>query len=202
MIFRRRSRPALLARVREGFSPRKGWRRGFEYIGRRVQRLPDTPHRIALGVACGVVASFTPLFTLHIFVAMGLALAVRANPIAAALGTLFGNPITFPIIATLALGIGGWMLGSDLNDAGARFDLGMVFGDIGGFMERLFWPYLAGGVIPGLAASALTYALVRPAVALYQQRRRTKLGSAARDRVATRLKRRAVKVNPVPEGLE
>ena len=30
--------------------------------GHRVRRLPDTPHRIALGFACGVFVSFTPFF--------------------------------------------------------------------------------------------------------------------------------------------
>jgi uncharacterized protein (DUF2062 family) len=69
MIFKRRKTLGPLGRLLEVLQPRKSWRRGFAYVGRRVQRLPDTPHRIALGFACGAMASFTPLFTLHIVVA-------------------------------------------------------------------------------------------------------------------------------------
>ena len=44
------SRPCS-TRIREAVLPRRGWRRGIEYLGHRVRRLPDTPHRIALGFA-------------------------------------------------------------------------------------------------------------------------------------------------------
>jgi uncharacterized protein (DUF2062 family) len=201
MIFKRRNRPSFGLRVREALNPRKGWRRGFEYIGRRVQRLPDTPHRIALGFACGVMASFTPFFTLHIFVAIGLALAARANAVAAALGTLFGNPLTFPLIAASALGVGGWVLGGTQAEA-AAFSVGQVFSDFGRFFDTLFLPYLVGGIAPGMLASTVAYLVLRPIVAAYQDRRRSKLVSTARARVAAGLSRRRVKVNPVPDGLE
>ena len=39
-------------RARAWIAPRKGWARGFEYMGRRMQRLPDAPESIALGL-CG-----------------------------------------------------------------------------------------------------------------------------------------------------
>lgn len=203
MIFRRRNRPPLWGRIVEAVRPRKSWRRGFRYIGRRVQRLPDTPHRIALGVACGVMASFTPLFTLHFFVAMGLALVVRANVLAAALGTFFGNPLTFPFIAGLSLSLGGWMLGSAKAEAAAQnFDPVIVFRDVGYFLDRIFWPYLLGGCVPGLAAAGAAYVLLRPVVAAYQRRRRAKLVAVADARVRAGLSRTPIKGNPVvaPDG--
>lgn len=201
MIFKRRDRPSLGLRLREALSPRKGWRRGFEYIGRRVQRLPDTPHRIALGFSCGILASFTPFFTLHIFVAIAFALVARANAVAAALGTLFGNPLTFPLIATSALGVGGWLLGGTQAEA-ASFSVGQVFTDFEQFFDTLFLPYLVGGVGPGMLVSATAYLILRPIVAAYQDRRRSRLMSTARTRVAAGLSRSRVKVNPVPDGLE
>ncbi|MEO1293481.1 MAG: DUF2062 domain-containing protein, partial [Pseudomonadota bacterium] len=113
MIFKRRERPPFWLRMREVLSPRKGWKRGFAYIGKRVQRLPDTPHRIALGFACGALASFTPFFTLHLFVAAGLAWIVRANVLAGAFGTIVGNPISFAFIAAVSLRTGNWLLGRE-----------------------------------------------------------------------------------------
>lgn len=171
--------------------PRKGWRRGFEYIGRRVQRLPDTPHRIALGFACGVFASFTPLFSLHIALGLLLALALRANLLSAALGTIVGNPLTFPLIAAAAISIGARFTG---GGASARaFDLGVVFQDLSGFLNTVFLPYLAGGAPLGLSFGLLSYLAVRPIVAAYQRRRRERLGEIARSRMAEHLKGRRVK---------
>ena len=68
------SRPSL-SRLREAVLPKRGYRRGVEYLGHRVRRLPDTPHRIALGFACGVFSSFTPFFGLHIVLAAVIARA-------------------------------------------------------------------------------------------------------------------------------
>ena len=72
MVFKRRDKPPLLTRIREVVYPKRGWRRGIEYLGHRVRRLPDTPHRIALGISCGVFVSFTPFFGIHILAAAGL----------------------------------------------------------------------------------------------------------------------------------
>lgn len=203
MIFRRRHRPAFLVRLGEFIRPRKSWRRGFRYIGRRVQRLPDTPHRIALGFACGVLASFTPFFTLHFFVAMGLAIVVRANVLAAALGTIFGNPLTFPFIAGASLSVGGWLLGSRRAMAAAdNFDPAIVFRNFQFFLDRIFWPYLVGGVGPGLLCALICYLLLRPVVATYQQRRRMKLVDAAAQRVQAGLARSMIKGNPVFDPTE
>lgn len=182
MIFRRRDPRPMLRRLRDLVSPRKGWRRGFAYVGRRVQRLPDTPHRIALGFACGVFASFTPFFTLHFVVAALCALTVRGNLLASALGTLVGNPLTFPFIAASSLTVGNWLLGSRVDPE--RFHIGLAFRDLDRFLDKVFVPYLVGGIAPGLLAALAFYLVVRPLVAAYQSRRRLKLMAAARGRVA------------------
>ena len=86
MIFKRRKRPPLRDRVSEMIYPRKGLWRGMEYIRKRLHRLPDSPHRIAVGFACGAFASFTPFFFFHIFLAAALAWVLRGNLLAAAFG--------------------------------------------------------------------------------------------------------------------
>ena len=197
MIFKRRDRPGLLSRVIEVLRPRKSWRRGFAYVGKRVQRLPDTPHRIAIGFACGALASFTPFFTLHIVIAVALAALVRGNFIAAALGTVVGNPITFPAIAGSALWLGGWMTGA--GEAVAGFDMSRVFADFDVFLDVVFLPYLIGGLAPGVVTAAACYWALRPVVAAYQKRRRAKLMAAARTRVHERLARTRLKTNPAPD---
>ena len=93
MVFKRRVKPSFVSRVRAAVLPKRGYRRGVEYLGHRMRRLPDTPHRIALGFACGVFSSFTPFFGLHIILAAVIARLLRSNIVAALIGTAAGNPL-------------------------------------------------------------------------------------------------------------
>ena len=177
MVFKRRDKPPLISRIRELVLPRRGWRRGFEYLGHRVRRLPDTPHRIALGVACGVFSSFTPFYGLHFVFALVVARAIRANMIAALIGTAAGNPLTFPFIAPVALGLGRRILGHGagghdfgrISDAFAQAFAAIKLGVLSlfgrgesewykliPFLRDILWPYFVGGLLPGLAAAVLT----------------------------------------------
>ncbi|WP_424933929.1 DUF2062 domain-containing protein [Amaricoccus macauensis] len=196
MVFKRRDKLPFFSRLREVVYPQKGWRRGIEYLGHRVRRLPDTPHRISLGVACGVFASFTPLFGLHFILAAGLARVVRANILASLIGTAFGNPLTFPFIASVSLKTGRTIVGH--GPTGSNFQLLIeAFKDffsglwqsllslvgigepqwtkLTDFLQDVFWPYLVGGLIPGLLSALACYLLCRPIVSAYQVRRRAKL---------------------------
>ncbi|MFT3973676.1 MAG: DUF2062 domain-containing protein [Amaricoccus sp.] len=204
MVFKRRDRPPLGTRLREFVAPRGGWRRSIEYLGHRVRRLPDTPHRIAIGFAAGVFASFTPLFGLHVVLAAGLARLVRGNMLAGLLGTVVGNPITFPFIASSSLWLGRQIIG--FGATGRDFDrvsdafsqaaaalwqstlslagLGVSqWGRVVPFLRDVFWPYLVGGIAPGLAAAVASYYLLLPLVTTYQLARRKRMLDRAHQRL-------------------
>jgi len=203
MIFKRRERPKPLNRMREFLYPRKGFWRGFGYIGKRMRRLPDTPHRIALGFACGAFASFSPFFTLHFFLAAFCAWILRGNVIAALFGTIVGNPLSFPAIAASALWLGRLVLGR--KDDGSDFDAVMkafgegatavwvstrsLFGagqaDVAGmalFFDQVFLPYLIGGAMMGLPAAFASYWVVGSVTDAYQKRRQRKFDELAAER--------------------
>lgn len=205
MILKRRDKASMAERARAFFAPRKGFWRGFGYLGKRMRRLPDSPHRIALGFACGALASFTPFFTLHFIVAAILAWMVRANMFAALIGTVVGNPITFPLISSTSIWLGRWMLGREGEDS--DFEAVMkAFGEaatslwttIKGwfgyqpstldgfilFLDEVFWPYLVGGIVPGLICAIISYWIVGPIVAAYQERRRRSIAAKAEKRRA------------------
>jgi uncharacterized protein (DUF2062 family) len=196
VIFKRRERPSTYDRLREALVPRKGWWRGLDYINKRMRRLPDSPHRIALGFACGAFTSFTPLFGLHFLVAAALAWLVRGNVLAALFGTAVGNPLTFPLISATALYTGRWLMGRYAH--GGNFEaithafaegLNAIWGTVKSwfgygpsmwdglldFTNQIFLPYLIGGIIPGLITAAVLYWTIGPLVAAYQTRRRKKL---------------------------
>lgn len=191
MVFKRRDRRSPLRIVAEAVWPRGGWGRAVNYISLRLRRLPDSPAKIARGIACGVFICFTPLFGLHFFAAALLAWLIRGNILASLLSTLVGNPITFPIIAATSIQLGEWMLGTQtpvpLNKVLKTF--AQAFGQItdnlvslltGGtaqwdrlavFFEGVFLPYLVGGLIPGIVAGVAAYTLSRTVIAAYQRRR-------------------------------
>lgn len=193
MIFKRRDRPPFLSRVRHAVLPRTGWRRSIEYLGHRIRRLPDSPHRISLGLACGALVSFTPLFGLHFVLAALAAKIARANILASLIGTALGNPLTFPFIASLSLGIGRKILGYGVTgrdfgrvaDAFEQSFIGLwqsiwsMFGygepqwhKVTLFVRDVWWPYCVGGILPGIACAVLTYYLARPLIVAYQARRK------------------------------
>lgn len=205
MVFKRRDKPPLLLRVREAVLPQRGWGRAIEYLGHRVRRLPDSPHRIALGFAIGVFACFSPFFGAHLLLAAGLAKLLRANIVASLIGTFVGNPLTFPFIAAVSLGLGRRILGygasgHDFERLTHSFALAASglwsslmslvgrgqpqWGRLEPFVDYVLWPYFVGGLLPGLAAAAASYWLLRPLIAAYQARRREKMLARAHDRLA------------------
>lgn len=181
----------------------------------RIRRLPDPAYKISRGIAAGVFTCFTPFFGLHFLISAGLAWIMGGNVLAALLATFFGNPLTFPIIAGLSVELGSKMMGLDkpmpLDETFDAFSRGSVeiwdnarrvftgvpleWHDIDTLFEHVFVPYLVGGLIPGLIAATLAYALSRPLIATYQKARIAKLKKKiARQRLdaaatADRLKR-------------
>ena len=195
-MFKRRNKQTYWQWIVEFVYPRKGWSRGVEYISHRLKRLPDTPHNIAMGIACGVFATFTPLFGLHFLLAWLLATAFRANVLAALLGTFVGNPITFPIIAATSYQLGLRILGlghektvwSKLHDSfqsafstlwsNVKSIFGYEKSSWDGFWEfaqEVFLPYFVGGIIPGIIISSFFYFASKPLIARYQKRRKLRL---------------------------
>lgn len=195
MIFKRRNPKTILRTVAEFFWPRGGWRRAATYVLHRMRRLPDSPERIALGIALGSFASFLPLFGLHFTTAALLAWVFRGNILAALLGTFYGNPITFPIMAVTALELGHWLLGTGqmVSFSEAMSAIGHASGELthnllavvtsdtahwyllAEFFWQVFLPYTIGGTIIGLPSSVAIYFLHLPLVRAYQRGRRKRL---------------------------
>ena len=172
MFARRRRRP-LGGRLRDLLWPRAGWRRAGAYVGHRVRRLPGSPHSIAAGFACGVAVSFTPLIGFHFVLAAVLSWAIGGNVLASAIGTAIGNPWTFPFIWLASYRAGAWMLGGGAapDAAPAALTMSSIFDD----PVSLFLPMTVGGLPMAAAAWAVSFWLVRRAVARYQQLRKLRI---------------------------
>tara|TARA_R110002096_G_scaffold14582_2_gene50610 strand:+ start:26765 stop:27457 length:693 start_codon:yes stop_codon:yes gene_type:complete len=195
-MFKRRTPLSYWEWFKEGFYPRAGWRRVINYTGYRLKRLPDSPHRISLGFACGAFASFSPLFGLHFFLAAFLAYVLRGNVLSALIGTFFGNPITFPFIGVISYRTGLFLMGMGPEETAwhkIRNGIGEMFGSVWSGVKNLFgygpttWngfvdffhsvfvPYLIGGLIPGFITAIVIYFVTKPLVRAYQARRKGRL---------------------------
>ncbi len=198
MVFKRRKKLPWWKATLRFFWPKSGWSRAFQYVKHRVRRLPDPPHRIARGIFAGVFVTFSPFFGFHFFLAAGLAWIMRGNIVASLLATFVGNPLTFLAIGASSLQTGYYILGiRNVPEFQEHGTLGTKFVDAGRdlkdniwalftdaradwtrleiFYDEVFFPYMVGGIIPGLIAGGVAYYLSLPVIQAYQNRRKGRL---------------------------
>ncbi|MGI9400439.1 MAG: DUF2062 domain-containing protein [Rhizobiaceae bacterium] len=171
--------------------------RSAKYVAKRVLRLTGSPHAIAAGVAAGVFASFTPFLGLHFLIAFALAYIIAGNFIAAAMGTFFGNPLSFPFIWASTYSVGDFILsgggrhGSELPGNGHLkvgefskvdiFELGFsgIWEKIIGLWEPVFKPMTIGAVPLGIAAGISAYVITRWLAIMFRTARKKRLDAKA-----------------------
>lgn len=179
MLFRRREAPGIGERLRLLAWPRVSWRRSFKYFTKRVLRVSGSPHAVSAGLAAGVASAMTPFIGFHFIIAFVLAFLLRGNMVAAALGTVVGNPLTFPIIWAAAYELGSQLTGMAHVPPPALTEgmLSKSFSEV----LTVFEPLVIGSVPLALATGLLTYVLARKAVTTYKHARRERLAARKRD---------------------
>lgn len=147
-MFQRRRRMSPVERIRATMWPEMGWRRTSRYLGHRVGRLPGSGYAIAGGFAWGAAMSFTPFIGLHIILSAVGAWVSRCSLVAAVIGTIIGNPWTFPFIwiwlykAGVAMGFGATGVNAE------AMDFHTLFGNMTTAMLIGDWPYLMDSALP------------------------------------------------------
>ena len=180
-MFRRRHQLHLIHRLRELLWPRAGWRRASRYLMHRTVRLPGSPYSIAAGFACGAAISFTPFVGFHFVLAASLAWLLGGSILASAVGTVVGNPWTFPFIWLWTYQFGQWMLGGGaMTPVPEILTLGFIFAHPG----RVLLPMTMGSIPTAIVGWFIAYWLVRQLVARYQAHRRSRIAAASGGRGA------------------
>lgn len=146
---------------------------------RRVLRIHDTPHSIAMGASIGVFMGWGPLYGLHTVAALVIAALSRVNKAAAVLAVWTNNPLTTApilyleyLLGTLivpgASARGGWEAIVELGRALGRISLLHFRESMNGLAESvkamgwgIFWPWLVGSLITCTALAALVYPATR-----------------------------------------
>jgi uncharacterized protein len=184
-MFARRTPLASWGRLRELMWPRSGWQRASRYLGHRLKRLPGTPHYIAAGFASGAAISFTPFVGFHFVLSALLSWILRGSIVAAAVGTVVGNPWTFPFIWVWTYKLGNWLRGdptraSDLPKAELGVTYMLQHPEAGSLLERIFLPMSIGGILTALVVWFAVYLPLRKGIDAYRQHRRGLLARARR----------------------
>ncbi len=160
-MFKRRTPLTTSQKLREMIWPSMGFRRGSRYILHRLLRIKDSNHSIALGLSLGIVVSFIPLPGTHIIQAALLAWLLRSSVLASFIGTLFGNPLTLPLMWWAAYKVGetGFeALGFEVSTMpdSLNFSVAEITKDFIG----LFLPWVVGGYILMVASFPPVYAAI------------------------------------------
>ncbi len=117
----------------------------------KIFRIKDFPDAVAIGLAWGAAVSFTPLLGLHLVICYSGTFLMRGNLIAATVGTIIGNPWTFPFFYYLAYKIGILFVFEPLGYY--EFNIKFLINNF----DDLFFPTLIGSVPLAILAWLITF---------------------------------------------
>jgi uncharacterized protein len=180
LILKRAKSEAFLTRLRLIVWPRRSFSRSLAYFGKRIARLRASPQSIAIGLAAGVFAACTPLLGFHIVIALAIAWLVSGNLVAAAIGTAFCNPLTFPFIIAGDIKLGALILHNP-PIAAAPETIGNLWSlhHLSRLWRPVIEPMLVGSVPLGLVCAVISYFAGAFAVRVFKERRAAKLAPPA-----------------------
>lgn len=128
-------------------------RRFFSYYKFKLARLPASSYAISAGFACGSMVSFTPLIGFHFVLAVMFAYLLRANYIAALIGTIVGNPISFPFIWGLIYKVGAFIVDKPEDNLRPNINFEIIINQT----YDIFIPMLVGGAVLAIPIWVTTY---------------------------------------------
>ena len=153
IAFRRRQALSLMKRLRQSIWPQMGIQRYLKCMWLNLLRVKASPYSLAAGLSTGAAISFTPFLGGHLILSLVICWLIRANLLAGTIGTLVGNPWTFPIIWLTIYHAGTQILHliKNLNifsipspwlEKVSSFEIATLLHD----WERIFWPMFIGSL--------------------------------------------------------
>ena len=137
----------------------------------KIYRIRDFPDAVAIGLAWGVSISFTPLLGFHLIFSYLGTISMRGNLVAATVGSVIGNPWTFPFFFYVAYKLGVSFIYSPLD----QYDFRINF-LIENF-SSLFFPTLIGSLPIAIIAWFITYKVSKFYLEKSFNEKKNKIGS-------------------------
>jgi uncharacterized protein (DUF2062 family) len=151
------------------------WRRSGLYYLKRILRLSGTPYAIAMGAAVGTAVAFTPFIGFHLLITFAAAWMLGGNMIAGVIGgSIFGNPLSYPIIWASTYQLGHLILSSQGDQTPAQLGHDLLHKSWEQLLPILK-PMTIGSVPLGLAFGLISYVVVHKAVSVYRRGRSERL---------------------------
>ncbi|MFA5593180.1 MAG: DUF2062 domain-containing protein [Micavibrio sp.] len=185
MLFRRREKEPLTARLRNLVWPSMSFRRVFDYYKYRSIRIQASEHAIAAGLAFGCLVSWTPTFGTHLLQCLLFCWATRTSFIASVIGSGFGNFVTTPLLMLISYHAGRIILdvlGFDAHLLHNADDITEVTEAALG-LKQIFLPTLVGGYVVGILTFPLYYYPTRSLVRTVRAARRARIQRKAQKEV-------------------
>jgi len=110
------------------------------------------------------MVSFTPLLGFHFILAIVFAYLLRANYIAALIGTIVGNPLTFPFIWGLIYKVGAFAIDKPSSNLRTDINFDMIVNQT----YEIFIPMLVGGAMLAIPIWILTYYITHSFVSSFK----------------------------------
>ncbi len=130
--------------------------------------MPASNYAISSGFACGSMVSFTPLLGLHFILALIFAYLIRGNLIAALIGTVVGNPLTFPFIWGLIYKVGTFVTTIKHVTLSNKINFEMIVNQT----YEIFFPMFVGGIIIAPLVWITTYFVIYSFISSYKKRKK------------------------------
>ncbi len=141
-------------------------------IKMKIFRIRDFPESVAIGLAWGVSVSFTPLLGFHLIICYFGTIIMRGNLIAATVGSVIGNPWTFPLFFYFAYKLSLLFFFTPLDDY--EFKIQFLISNF----NNLFIPTLLGSLPIAITAWLITYKISKFLLEKrFYEKRKNKIGS-------------------------
>jgi len=133
----------------------------MKYIRDRIRSLlalDDPPEKLALAFSLGVFVAFTPTIGLHTLSCLFLAWIFRVSKIVTLTGSFINNPWTIVPLYGFCLWFGIMITGSSISSPQIAWNE-IGFSNAYLILKPFLWPFTAGTLVLGVAASVISYFL-------------------------------------------
>ena len=150
------------------------WRK-YKILLKKLLKLRQSPHELALGFAIGIFVGFLPIMGIQTPVAVSIAIFFRASKIASAIAVWISNPITFIPFYYFNFEFGKWLLG--LSNISFKIDSSFNFTRLMYLGWDILYALWTGCVVLGLIATIPTYFIVYYLTLYYKNHGKKKASS-------------------------
>ncbi len=145
-----------------------------------VMGVHERPERLAAAWALGVGIGLSPLLGLHTLLALALALGLRLNKVDVLLGTLVVNPWTLTAYFPAAVVVGRRLVGVPIPRLAVPRPEAVLhlalWRDSAPWLRSVLLAWGVGATVLSLAASAVTYLLLRRLIRAHRARQQKSAG--------------------------